>query len=118
MLSPARPAAPVVKTVNAAAVSITPPAYGAAPDTAATVAGTAHCTASAVTWNPADTAFGEKTYTATVTLTADNGYTFASDAVFTINGHMATVTTNTDGSVTLSYAFPALAGPHTHTYGA
>ncbi|MCR1904835.1 S-layer homology domain-containing protein [Intestinimonas butyriciproducens] len=111
------PAAADDKTVNGAAVSITPPAYGVAPDTTATVAGTAHCTASAVTWNPTDAAFEAKEYTATVTLTANDGYTFASDAVFTINGHMADVTKNTDGSVTLRYTFPALTGPHTHTYG-
>ena len=111
------PAAADDKTVNGAAVSITPPAYGVAPNTAATVAGTAHCTASAVTWNPTDAAFEAKEYTATVTLTANDGYTFASDAVFTINGHMADVTKNTDGSVTLRYTFPALTGPHTHTYG-
>ena len=111
------PAAADDKTVNGAAVSITPPAYGDAPNTTATVAGTAHCMASAVTWNPADAAFEAKEYTATVTLTADTDYTFANDAVFTINGHKATVTKNTDGSVTLSYTFPALTGPHTHTYG-
>ncbi|MCG4527294.1 S-layer homology domain-containing protein [Intestinimonas massiliensis (ex Afouda et al. 2020)] len=111
------PAAADDTIVNGVAVSITPPAYGAMPNTTATVAGTTHCTASAVTWNPADAAFEAKEYTATVTLTANDGYTFASDAVFTINGHMATVTTNADGSVTLSYTFPALTGPHTHTYG-
>ena len=112
------PAAADDKTVNGAAVSITPPAYGTTPSTTATVADTAHYTASTVTWDPADTAFGEKAYTATVTLTPKTDYTFANDAVFTINGHKAiTVAKNTDGSVTLSYAFPALAGPHTHTYG-
>ena len=111
------PAAADDKTVNGAAVSITPPAYGTTPNTTATVAGTAHCTASPVTWDPADAAFEAKEYTATVTLTANGGYTFANDAVFTINGYKATVTTNADGSVTLSYAFPALTGPHTHTYG-
>ena len=110
------PAAAVATIVNGAAVSITPPAYGAAPSTTATVAGTAHYTASAVTWNPVDVAFGEKAYTATVTLTANTGYTFASDAVFTINGHKATVTTNADGSVTLSYTFPKLTAPHAHDY--
>lgn len=110
------PAAADDKTVNGAAVSITPPAYGVAPDTTATVAGTAHCTASAVTWNPTDAAFGEKIYTATVTLTADTDYTFANDAVFTINGYKATDTKNADDSVTLSYTFPALTEPHTHTY--
>ena len=112
------PAAADDKTVNGAAVSITPPAYGVAPDTTATVAGTAHCTASAVTWNPTDAAFGEKIYTATVTLTADTDYTFANDAVFTINGHKVTPEAgSTTTSVTLSYPFPALTGPHTHTYG-
>lgn len=112
------PAAADDKTVNGAAVSITPPAYGVAPDTTATVAGTAHCTASAVTWNPTDAAFGEKIYTATVTLTADTDYTFANDAVFTINGHKVTPEADsTTTSVTLSYPFPALTGPHTHTYG-
>ena len=111
------PAAADDKTVNGAAVSITPPAYDTTPDTTATVAGTAHCTASAVTWNPTDAAFEAKEYTATVTLTAEKGYTFADNAVFTINGYMATVTTNAGGSKTLSYTFPALAGPHTHTYG-
>ena len=111
------PAAADDTIVNGAAVSITPPAYGDAPNTTATVAGTAHCTVSAVTWNPTDAAFEAKEYTATVTLTANDGYTFASDAVFTINGYMADVTKNADGSVTLSYTFPALTGPHTHTYG-
>ena len=103
------PAAADDKTVNGAAVSITPPAYGAAPSTVATVADTAHYTASPVTWNPADAAFEAKEYTATVTLTPKTDYTFADNAVFTINGYKATVTKNTDGSVALSYAFKAAA---------
>ena len=112
------PAAADDKTVNGAAVSITPPAYGDTPNATATVAGTAHCTASSVTWTPDEAAFGKKAYTATVTLTAETDYTFANDAVFTINGHKVTPEAgNTTTSVTLSYTFPALAGPHTHTYG-
>ena len=110
------PAAADDTIVNGAAVSITPPAYGDTPSTTATVAGTAHCTASAVTWNPADATFGEKAYTATVTLTAETDYTFANDAVFTINGHAANVAKNADGSVTLSYTFPKLTAPHAHDY--
>ena len=110
------PAAADDTIVNGAAVSITPPAYGDTPSTTATVAGTAHCTASAVTWNPADATFGEKAYTATVTLTADTDYTFADNAVFTINGHAANVAKNADGSVTLSYTFPKLTAPHAHDY--
>ena len=112
------PAAADDKIVNGAAVSITPPASGATPNTTAAVTGTAHCTASTVTWTPDEAAFGEKAYTATVTLTAETDYTFANDAVFTINGHKVTPEAgSTTTSVTLSYAFPALAGPHTHTYG-
>ena len=112
------PAAADDKIVNGAAVSITPPASGATPNTTAAVTGTAHCTASTVTWTPDEAAFGEKAYTATVTLTAETDYTFANDAVFTINGHKVTPEAgSTTTSVTLSYAFPALAGPHTPTYG-
>ncbi len=110
------PAAADNTIVNGVAVSITPPAYDDTPSTTATVAGTAHCTASAVTWNPADAIFGEKAYTATVTLTADTDYTFADNAVFTINGHAANVAKNTAGSVTLSYTFPKLTAPHAHNY--
>ena len=104
------------KIVNGATVGVTAPAYGVSPNTTATITTGAVYQASAVTWNPADATFGEKAYTATVTLTADTDYTFANDAVFTINGHAADVTKNVDGSVTLSYTFPKLTAPHAHDY--
>lgn len=110
------PAAADNKIVHGAAVSVTAPAYGKAPSTTAAITAGDNCTASAVTWNPADAAFEAKAYTATVTLTPSADYTFANDAAFTINGHVATATKNADGSVTLSYTFPALAAPHTHDY--
>ena len=104
------------KIVNGATVGVTAPAYGVSPNTTATITTGAVYQASAVTWNPADATFGEKAYTATVTLTADPDYTFANDAVFTINGHEADVTKSADGSVTLSYTFPQLTAPHAHDY--
>ena len=110
------PAAADNKIVHGAAVSVTAPAYGKAPSTTAAITAGDNCTASAVTWNPADAAFEAKAYTATVTLTPSTDYTFASDAAFTINGHVVAATKNADGSVTLSYTFPALAAPHTHDY--
>lgn len=110
------PAAADNKIVHGAAVSVTAPAYGKAPSTTAAITAGDNCTASAVTWNPADAAFEAKAYTATVTLTPSTDYTFASDAAFTINGHVVAATKNADGSVTLSYTFPALAAPHTHNY--
>ena len=110
------PAAADNKIVHGVAVSVTAPAYGKAPSTTAAITAGDNCTASAVTWNPADAAFEAKAYTATVTLTPSTDYTFASDAAFTINGHVVAATKNADGSVTLSYTFPALAAPHTHDY--
>ena len=104
------------KIVNGATVGVTAPAYGASPNTTATITTGAVYHASAVTWNPDNATFGEKAYTATVTLTADTDYTFADNAVFTINGHAAVVTKNADGSVTLSYTFPKLTAPHAHDY--
>ena len=61
------------KIVNGATVGVTAPAYGASPNTTATITTGAVYQASAVTWNPADATFGEKAYTATVTLTAEYG---------------------------------------------
>ena len=110
------PAAADNKIVHGAAVSVTAPAYGKAPSTTAAITAGDNCTASAVTWNPDDAAFEAKAYTATVTLTPSTDYTFANNAAFTINGHVVAATKNADGSVTLSYTFPALAAPHTHDY--
>jgi len=93
--------------IESAAVMVAPPVTGATPVTAATVDVDANFTG-AVTWNPANNPFtAETAYTATVTLTADPGYVFASDATATINGQAATVTANTGRTVTLTHTFEA-----------
>ena len=96
----------------AATTGITAPATGNAPSGAATVASGSHYTAGTVTWSPTDDPFAPGTaYTATVTLTADTGYTFtglaAADA--TIDGNVAAIVSNTGDALTLSYQFPATA---------
>lgn len=64
-----------------------------------------------VTWTPNDTTAGyNTTYTASVTLTAEAGYEFASNVTATVNGQNATsVTKNQDGTVIVTYEFPATA---------
>ncbi len=80
------------------------PAANAAPDTTAVVS--TGVDVSAVTWTPDVTAFGYHTaYTASVTLTAQDGYVFASGAAVTINGETATVEPGTDGTLIASYGF-------------
>lgn len=77
-------------------------------------------TASDVTWTPAAGAFAFDTaYTAAFTLTAEEGYAFASDAVVSVNkeyvgpmpgqkNHTATVTVSEDGKTAqVSYTFDA-----------
>ena len=100
--------------IASAAVSVTAPVEGNAPAAAATPAGGSHFAAGAVTWSPADNPFMTgASYTATVTLTADPGYTFtglaAADATF--NGQAATdaVVSAAGDTVTLTYVFPPLA---------
>ena len=64
-----------------------------------------------ITWAPGDTTAGYNTsYTASITLTADTGYKFVDSTTATINGNTATsVNKNTDGTLTVTYAFPATA---------
>ena len=64
-----------------------------------------------ITWTPSDTTAGYNTsYTASITLTADTGYKFDDSTTATINGNTATsVNKNTDGTLTVTYAFPATA---------
>ncbi|WP_338593391.1 S-layer homology domain-containing protein [Paenibacillus sp. Y5S-9] len=99
-----------VELINSATITVTAPVTGAMPSLAADV-GTANFTSETVAWSPAATTFGGNTsYTASVTLTAESGYTFATTlTTATINGNTATVTNNTGTTVTLSYAFAATA---------
>lgn len=75
--------------------------------------------ASEITWDAGATFDFGTAYTATFTLTAEEGYTFASDAVVSVNkeyvgpmpgqeNHEATVTVSGDGkTAAVSYTFPA-----------
>jgi len=92
--------------ITNAAITVTAPVTGATPNI--TASGTGNFTISSVMWTPSDNPFqGGKQYTARVTLTANNGYTFTGITTTTINGHTATTTNNTGNAITLSYQFPA-----------
>ncbi|MCL1973706.1 MAG: hypothetical protein FWG54_02680, partial [Bacteroidetes bacterium] len=99
-------------TVNAASitnvvVTVTEPVAGGTPNETAT--GVGNFSIGQVTWTPNDLSFGYNiSYTATVTLTAQNGYTFTGLTSATINGETATVTGNTGDKVTLSCAFESI----------
>jgi hypothetical protein len=101
--------------INTASIDVTGPATGATPNATVTSCGT-DFVCSAVTWAPNDNPFQAGTqYTATITLTANAGYTFTGLAATaaTINGTSATVTNNTGSTVTLSYQFTATGAPPT-----
>ena len=92
--------------ITAAAVAITAPVLGVAPQNAAAVeAATANAdyTVTALTWNEALTAGGKfkagQAYTATVTLTSKNGKKFQAAAFTpTVSGSASVGTTTTTGS--------------------
>jgi len=90
-------------------ISITAPVKGVEPVTTASGSDEVeHFTMDAVSWLPNNNPFlGNTIYTASVTLTANNGYTFADLSSTTINGQSAAVSNNTGSAVTLSYTFPA-----------
>lgn len=100
-----------VESITSAAITVTAPVIGVAPSATASVVEAVYFTAGAVTWSPTATTFaGSTPYAATVTLTANSGYVFASTlTTATINGNAATVTSNTGATVTLSYTFAATA---------
>ena len=103
-------AAPALTPITTAAVNVTAPVTGEAPNTTAT--GTGDFTRSAVTWSPNHTVFAASTvYTASVTLTANAGFTFSGLTTATISGNAATITNNTGSNVTLSFQFPQTAAP-------
>ena len=104
-----------VTTINSVALTdITAPVAGQALDTTAACATTGVSgTAPTVTWTQGgEAATGNAgyntTYTASVTLTAAENYKFASGVTATVNGQSATsITKNLDGTVTVTYEFPA-----------
>jgi len=99
--------------ITAVAISeIVVPIALATPDAEAVVAATPAAgitgTTATVTWTPAVSTFNYATiYTASVTLTAAGGYEFTAGTTATVNGNAATVTLNGDGTLTVTYAFPA-----------
>ena len=98
-----------VTAINSIEITdITSPSAGSTFDTEAACATTGVSnTTPTVTWTPNDTTAGyNTTYTASVTLTADAGYEFASGVTATVNGQNATsVTKNQDGGITVSYSY-------------
>ena len=88
------------------------PAANTALDTSAscTTTGVSN-TAPQITWTPSATTAGYNTsYTASITLTADTGYAFTDATTATVSGNSATsVKKNADGTLTVTYAFPATA---------
>jgi len=93
--------------INSVNISIDAPVNGVTPNTTASTTDTAY-TLSAVTWLPADSKFlGGTEYTASLTLTANSGYTFSGLNSATVNGQSADVSNNTGSTVKLSYVFPA-----------
>ena len=102
-------------TNNITSVAITDidtPAVNTALDTSASCTTTGvSSTTPQITWTPNDTTAGYNTsYTASITLTADTDYEFTDSTTATINGNTATsVNKNADGTLTVTYAFPATA---------
>ncbi|MDR0442684.1 MAG: hypothetical protein LBH44_04665 [Treponema sp.] len=92
--------------ITSAEIIVIAPVKGATPDT--TASGTGNFSIGAVSWSPANSPFfGGAVYTAKVTLTANNGYTFTGLNSASINGQNASVSNNTGMAVTLSYTFSA-----------
>ena len=88
------------------------PAANTALDTSAscTTTGVSNATPQ-ITWTPSATTAGYNTsYTASIILTAAAGYEFTDSTTATINGNTATsVNKNADGTLTVTYVFPATA---------
>ena len=102
-------------TNNITSVAITDidtPVANTALDTSASCTTTGvSSTTPQITWTPNDTTAGYNTsYTASITLTADTDYEFTDSTTATVLGNSATsVTKNADGTLTVTYAFPATA---------
>jgi len=101
-----RPVPTVVNVISAVSISITAPVNGVVPNNTATTTDSGY-TLGTVSWTPSDNPFlGGKEYIATVSLTANNGYTFTGLNSANINGQTGTVTGNTGTNATISYSFP------------
>ena len=103
--------------ISDVSVTITSPVAGAAPNNTA-VAGSASYNASGVSWSPTigGTFDPNVVYTASVTLTAANGYAFNPSVNAKINGKDANAVLNTNGTLTVSYTFPVTSLPSETVY--
>ena len=105
-LSRAFPATALTPIANAV-ITVTAPVTGAIPNT--TASGYGNFSIGAVSWNPSHSAFqGDTEYTATVVLTANDGFTFAGGLTetVTVNGNPVTPAIAGDGlTATLSHTF-------------
>ena len=110
----ARYKTPDTSKISSVALTITAPKYGEAPATSATGANNTLYTVGTPEWTPAvtDGKFGAAAYIVSIPVTANSGYNFDANCLYTINGYMATYA---DGKV--SYTFPALTAPHEHNFG-
>ena len=97
---------PVPTVITSVAVTnITVPATGQTPLYNYVVGG--NYSVETVTWNNKSPTFQPtSTYTVTVILTANSGFTFTGLVTATINGNPATITNNDGATVTLEYPFP------------
>jgi len=95
--------------ITVAEITITAPTNGGTPAT--TVSSKAErFTAGTVTWSPDDNPFKPNTeYAATVTLTANSGYTFTglNTDNAKVNNAVTSISNNTGKTVTLTHSFPA-----------
>jgi len=102
---------PTTATI-AVSISINAPVKDAIPNTTASsnTESESNFSISSVSWSPSHNPFhGGTAYTASVTLTANSGYTFYGISSSKINGQDAIVSNNAGSSVKLSYTFPKTA---------
>lgn len=100
--APVEPEVPVLADV---ALTLEVPAIGAAAANAA-VAEDAQYTAATV-WAPevGEEGFAAGEYTATITLTAAEGFAFTAETAYTLNGEAVEAVINEDGTVTITAAY-------------
>lgn len=102
-----------IKIIHSVAITdIETPVSNTALDTEASCATTGvSSTTPQITWTSSDTTAGYNTsYTASITLTATTGYEFIDSTTATVSGNNATsITKNADGTLTVTYDFPATA---------
>jgi uncharacterized repeat protein (TIGR02543 family) len=95
-----------IEHITSAAITITAPAVAVTPSAAAGVGNNVSFTAGAATWSPSHIQFrGETEYTATVTLTPNEGFVFTNITTATINTQDASATLNANGTLTVSLTF-------------